>query len=706
MRIENDLYSVEIEKTHGLILQITDKKRRLDLVAEPRLAENFRLLLPLPDQDANYILGKDQKLTSFKKTRDGATLCWSGPLCNARGKYNLSVTMHIEFVDQRVQFRLEVRNSTKQTLSEAWYPILGGMMGLGNKAQRKSTKVLLPSGYSQWTSDLFVEFGRGCDLGTPIPEHTFCYPARMPMPWASFYNPKLKCGLYVASYDDAARARLFRLAMSPGRAGSRVDGDWPDSKELKDEPAGVAMNWTHLPYTRPGELFVGSSVALQFHEGDWREAAAIYRRWFEEQYPVVDSRESWLRKETATQDTMFLLPEGNVNVTFAEIPRWAQDAKDYGLKALLISGWNVGGHDRGYPEYEPDPRLGTWKELEAGMAACRKMGMKVYFFVNTNPVDISTEWYRKEGHRYASMDRSGCILGVCGFGMGTLAARMGLTQPPLSPASLGVPAYMELLLRHMKRLAEAGADGVHIDKLMPPTLNFNPLVKTSPDRAEWDAHLKFLDEMFAQCRAINPQFEISYEGWWDRWMSYSDVVWWAPHTHSVIKTVFPQWTPHVGINQPYDYNSVNFAVVRAQNLLVGPANYTESMRYAPMRDLFAYIGEVTRIRNELLDFISRGELLDASEPLFAARKRELRITGPAAKDPNLRWSVFRNIQSGKRAAVLANFGRKPMKALRAALDKASGRTCSIHQPFSGQKTQKFPATVSLPPERFVVIVED
>ena len=95
---------------------------------------------------------------------------------------------------------------------------------------------------------------------------------------------------------------------------------------------------------------------------------------------------------------------------------------------------------------------------------------------------------------------------------------------------------------------------------------------------------------------VNPEFAFSYEGIFDRLMTYSDVLWWAPGEHSVMKIVYPEWTPHVGVTQPYAFNQVNQAVLRGQNLLVGPRNYRAGMDYPPMLALNRYIGEITRIR--------------------------------------------------------------------------------------------------------------
>ena len=73
-------------------------------------------------------------------------------------------------------------------------------------------------------------------------------------------------------------------------------------------------------------------------------------------FTVADRSKNWMYGEMGFLDTMFLLPEGNVKFKFTDIPRWAGAAQKYGINSVLISGWNVGGHDGGYPDYKPDPR--------------------------------------------------------------------------------------------------------------------------------------------------------------------------------------------------------------------------------------------------------------------------------------------------------------------------------------------------------------
>jgi len=61
----------------------------------------------------------------------------------------------------------------------------------------------------------------------------------------------------------------------------------------------------------------------------------------------------------AWQSTIISNCEDVVLHRFKDLPRLAADAKKYGVTTFEILGWNIGGIDRGYPQYVPDPPLGT-----------------------------------------------------------------------------------------------------------------------------------------------------------------------------------------------------------------------------------------------------------------------------------------------------------------------------------------------------------
>ena len=245
----------------------------------------------------------------------------------------------------------------------------------------------------------------------------------------------------------------------------------------------------------------------------------------------------------------------------------------------------------------PPTRLGTWQDLRKGVAACHRRGLKVFFFVNVQPADMSTDWYRKELKDCTVVDPFGVPYTQYGFGMGTLGARGNMTRVPLVTMNPEHKRVREPFLRYMKELAKIGADGVHIDKFMASLMDFNPRLKRSPDVAHHQAMLEIIDEMLSECRKIVPHFDVSYEGGWDWLMRYSDVTWWWPGPrHSVKKEVFPEWVAHAPVVQPYSYNVVNTCVLHAHAMLLGPGNYSRDLDFAPFRGLADYVAEITRLR--------------------------------------------------------------------------------------------------------------
>ena len=452
--LENSFCRVEVEREHGRILRLLDCQGPIDLKSPPQLAENFRLLLPLPDDNRHMVLGKDQELSRIDATADTLVLHWSGPMKDARGvAHDLAATMWIELRGSAVQFRFTVTNHTRLRLQEVWYPAIGGLLEFGPPATTART-VLQPPPHS------------GKRFVRPFGQHLASYPSQN-MGFVDLSNPELGRGLYLGAHDPVARLKgLFFLEQNAG------------------DQADVAAWLLYYPFTPPGGVFSGGALVAQFHSGDWVSAGRqIYRPWFIGTFGLVKPQEDWIRQNSFFQMIMIMLPEGNVNYTCRQIPQLARDGLKYGLTSLQIAGWQCGGHDNGYPYYEPDPRLGTWRDLKRALRECHDLGVKVYFFANIHVNNLDTAWYKKELKDYSFETIKGHPSWYGGWGMGPLASRTDLTTPLMAFADASFPRFAEAQLNYFKKLARVGADGIHVDKLYPSPINFNPRVVLSPDQS-------------------------------------------------------------------------------------------------------------------------------------------------------------------------------------------------------------------------------
>ncbi len=107
--LENDRVLLQMDPASGTIGRILDKSSGIELAPPPALAENFRLVLLLPDKKTATILGKDQKLSSVNRTDAGLALNWNGPLKDKAGKERaIAVRMEVTLGGNELQFRLHL----------------------------------------------------------------------------------------------------------------------------------------------------------------------------------------------------------------------------------------------------------------------------------------------------------------------------------------------------------------------------------------------------------------------------------------------------------------------------------------------------------------------------------------------------------------------------------------------------------------------
>ena len=140
LKLESALYLVEVDPASGVIRRIFDKVGEVELIKEPRIAHSFQLLTLSTGMEKDWISGKDQSLSNFDQKDDTLRLRWGGPLTSEAGNwYEISVELEITFAESQIEFRLHVDNRTPRTVSQVWYPIVGGIDGIGDRVVTRST---------------------------------------------------------------------------------------------------------------------------------------------------------------------------------------------------------------------------------------------------------------------------------------------------------------------------------------------------------------------------------------------------------------------------------------------------------------------------------------------------------------------------------------------------------------------------------------
>lgn len=720
MIIENPSYRIGVEPETGAVVSFFIKDTATELISEPKLASNFRLCLPLEDYQANYIDGMKQTPVSVKKTDTTITARFSG-LTSEKGRFDVDFEYTIALDNDEVRFTCRLTNNEARPVSELWFPRLGGLTRFG---ESRDAGLAIP-GYTScghWTQ-LFKHFPGsmmlGSGFGAETAEWTVDYPG-MSMPWWSLHDPQSDRSLYLGYHDTTCRLSTWHTFLWPNSTGHPRDSYFTP-EQAKGAPIGLVFSHVRYPFAASGETFDSGTFVMRHHKGDWHQAAKYYRRWFMKHFPF-DKSDSWLRKESAWFTSIIYQPEDRIVADYETYADWTADAQRFGINAFELIGWDIGGLERGYPQYEPEPKLGGQEGFRTMIETIQGRDGRIMPFVNYNILDSNTDLYREKLKPFTHQDTFGTTPNWMAWGESTLIARKGLSVRRHLLASV-LPPLQELLEAHYVDLVEAGADGLQIDKLCAShALDFNPLATCKPDEAMTQALIDGVARVYEKCRALNPDFRLAGEATHDRMIPFIDVFYRAASGFDIspLRYTFPEWTACRHVGEPRDFNGVNAAVLTGAVLCVEPQAYQASLAHPLYEDLARYIAETNRIRRELHDTIFEADYLDrlgaeigqvsltesamnkapADQQVIAGAREQARSSSGGA----LHYRIHANRESGARAIVVVNASLQPQWFTYRFIDPPAEKARLV-EPYRTVVNITPADVIRIPPDRFQVIVE-
>jgi hypothetical protein len=694
IEVTTDVCVFHLDKTNGNLVGLHWKNPDEEIIKESRLGENFRILLPLPDYEANYFISTNQK-ARFEKLKKGI-ICHYDQLINERQTLNIKVDYKIESKNGQLLFSITVNNTTDQPLAEVYYGIIGGQKGLRN---RSDNRTLIPGGTTNNDGEMFTRFTGGGygggNLGITYSAAGITYPSwSMTMSWIEVYNTRENIGMYYAQQDTIIRKAAFYYELRPSEKGNVIGDNWPTEKDVPDgTPIGLTMGWLNTPYTKRG-VFSSAPVVIQLHQGDWHEGSHIYRQWFDKYYNVK-RQPTWLRKEMAWQSIIMSNSEDVINYKFNDLPKLAADAKKYGVTTFEILGWDKGGIDRGYPEYEPDQRLGTKDDFKNALSNIKKSGVHPLIFANIQWVDTHIPLYYNKLKKYETKGRWTDDLILSGWGEGTISSRIGISRHNMTQMTPSYPEVNKLLMDYFLDLVKSGADGFQFDKTTSIDVDFNPLLKLSPDRAMPQAIFDMLGQVLKEGRKIDPQLAIASELIWDRAFQYVDVSYLRMNDvdmHPALKYTFPEWTSTIFAENPFDFNIMNNGMRYGFVWAMAPRHYSASLEEAVTQPLSKYVGELIRIRKKYADILFTGRFMDT--------------LGATVKcGGNSRFSVFESMyDTTRKAVVVVNFDNKE-DDVEVSIENVKGGKAELCIPFQNDRIVQLPAKIKVPARTCAVVVQ-
>ncbi len=683
----NGRVQVEVDGTTGAVVGLRHGPLGIDLVRVPDLADSFRLLVPLPHRRGHYIRGSEQRHASVSIDHHVAEIVWTG-LTSDEGVFDIEVVQTIELDDDNVVVRIHLENRSPFAIEEAWTLALGG---IANPDERLDWRIH----YADWAGKgrewpFFDEFP-GTYLGPPVPVWVGPYHGELSLPWIDLYHVATGRGVYIGNHDDVARKSAVVLELRPSTVYGAGGQLWPTARVATDTAVGATIGWAQFPFLAPGDAWQSPPVVVHFHEtGGWWAAADFFRGWFD-RHTVLDKTGHWLVEEDAWQSTIMSYPDGTIGYRFCDIPEMARQALGAGIRVLQLDGWDIGGIDRDYPHYQPDPRLGTRQELVDAIQTCEAMGVRILLFSNLQWVSLDTDWYEGELARYVVRDPRGHVRAGIGWEYNTTLGLMEQTIHRMVPANPSHPGFRHAILDELEGIVGLGAAGTQIDKLGAMSeLDLGPAAPIEPAASLMRGTLDTLEAFRQRALAIQPTFGIASEVHWDRAVPFVDAAYGRFFSIDHLPTfghTFPEYRQSCAITGDFDFGLVNNCL-RFGHIINLEARCLHGTAADTPR-LASYIAEALRTRRRLWDAIWHSTVVERTSPMIRA-SADVLVT------------MHRGWDGETESLVLNHFKEE---AIEATIDwTGPPGELTIHRPFRNSEPLAMRATVTIPPDEFCIVV--
>lgn len=701
------LLCVEVDPTTGVLTRLEHEGLGLNLVAEPRLAENWRLQVPLPSRRGHFILGTQQALRAVTWDGTEAVLRWSD-LTSPDGQFDIEVLLRLRFRTDELECDVTVHNHSPYVVEAVYAPCLGGVRRTADAADWQLFGARVISG--AWSYPFFQEVVSSYH-GPPVSNVLHPYPggwtnpSSLGMPWVALLNDRSRRGVYIGNHNPEITFSTFWAEFNMPLAirtanqaafGSFVTQTWPAPEAMADQPYGATLGWVMFPFLPAGDQWHGPPIVVKFLEGTWWQAADRFRAWIDSRQPQRDHSWSWLYQADAWLSLVMLENDGTLRYHARDLARVAAEAASAGVGVLLLVGWSMGGLDGGYPDYRVDPRVGGEAEFAQAVAACQAGGVRVMLMANVAQVHVETPWFKAEGHRYIVRNAFGDYYGAGGvwYGFATLMDQLGSTVPQMMTANPAHPAFQAHMVRSLEAMQALGIDGILLDKVNtgdPYCLDFNPELPGTPASRFHAALERTVRAGVEATQQKSPDFRYAIETGWDRILPYGDAAYtrYFEQDHApLVEYLFPEVRQTNCVVSDADLALVNNCLRHGHIICFEALYYHGVLSDVPR--LTRYVREVLRVRRELRHLLWDGRIIPAD---FAEVRGQV-WTGAFATSQRALREV---------ALVLNHFERTP-QPVEIAFRDGPWTQARLFRPFREPEEVGLPVSTSLAPDEFLVIV--
>ena len=679
--LEDSEFLVAFDRDSGALTRMEHKPTQWNVERRPALGVSFRMLVPIPGRRANFVLGQKQKAASVEKVSDNQVrLQWKDLQSEHGGVLPVIFTATVTLQSGKLSFDATLENNSPYWVETVDYPYFGDL----NPPAKDSTVSARTMWYGNLGDDeIYPNFGNEKGYwGVDFPTKTFGS------------HRSLFCllqaqteGIYIEMSDPSLPYYLeYAFEQHPGVVHGAVV---PKSDDFSGFPVHLDFRLCHFVFARPNSQVKFAPIVMRGYKGDWHSGVDVYREWRDTWFKKPHLPE-WARDVHSWTMLRMNTPEEDYTISYKKFVEYGEEYAKYGVKAVQLIGWNIGGQDRDDPSQDTDPNLGTWQEFHDSIAKVQSLGVNVILFAKLNWADLTTKWYQDELYKYEAKDPYGIRYEQGGYNYLTPTQLAGINTRRRAVMDFADPAYRAIALKEFEKILALGSTGWLWDEICHHSnaiYNFAPDHGYVPPGYIYGGDLPLSEHLRAAADKVSPDFLFGGEGPQDWLMQFFPV-----NEAGVSGTPICQYldTTHsvmiAGVSGFDDREQLNNILVNRCVIQYEPFLYKGHLHDFPLT--MAYGQKIDDLRRKYKAYLWDGAFRDT-------------LGADVKSNGHHRYSVFL-AENGKRAVIVVNSSSSDAIRAEVRLPNPGRLIVATPEQPDGQPTD---GTVQIPARSAAVVIE-
>lgn len=505
--LEDGELLVAFDKISGSLTRLVRKSTGWVIERRPSLGASFRLLVPLPRQRANFVLGQKQRAASVDKISEKRVeISWKNPVSEHGGVVEVTLNAVVELQDGVLTFNATLMNDSAMTVETLDYPCFGDLTPPSAAETMEADHM--------WYGNLVVD-----EIHPHFNNQKGYWGVRVPTKTIASKQSLFcliqarKQGLFAMIADPSQPYLLeFTFEQYPGVIES-LDNIIPAHERFSGYDVHLVFRCCHFLFISPHSTRKTAPVSLRTYNGDWHGGIDIYKQWrtqwFKQPHIAAWAEDvhSWLQLQVDGAEQDYSIP-------YRELPRYIDECAAHGVTAIQLVGWNIGGQDGGDPCLDTDPGLGTWEELHQAILYARSKRVNMILFAKPVWADRTTEWCRKELYKFAATDPYGIPYEIGGYSYTTPTQLAAINNRRRYIMDVQCQAYRDIATGQFQKMIDLGAAGWLHDEVCwhgPVDYSFSPDHGYRPAEYIYGGDIPLATQFRAAADKVNPDFVFAGE---------------------------------------------------------------------------------------------------------------------------------------------------------------------------------------------------